>query len=160
MSHVHVNLLIDNITLSERDVPAELAPLIRINRYEQIMPILRTDFFNTRLQDLVEIKSGMRNTTIQLHFRPVSTGRLRFMLLFEHTMRQIEEFGFHRKHIEEVKYLLSDANLYMLLLTLFVSGVHVSVCLRIYKMVIHFWKNVFYSYHPIVYFRYYLIFLH
>lgn len=126
MSHVHVNLLIDNITLSERDVPLELAPLIRINRYEEIMPILRTDFFNTRMQDLVEIQPGMHSITTKVHFRPVSTGGLRFMLLFEHTMRQLEQYGFHRKHIEEVKYLLSDANLYMLLLTLFVSGVHVS----------------------------------
>lgn len=125
MSEVHVSLLTDLISLSAADVPPEMAPLIHVNRHQQILPILKTDFFNTRMKDLVEVDRNMTTFKIKFHFRPMGIGRLRLMLMIEHAMKMMYQMGFTKNDVEEIKSMLSDANLYLLLVTIFVASIHV-----------------------------------
>lgn len=125
-SNVYVTLLTDIFALSQADLPAELAPLIRVNRVQQILPILQTDMFNTRLKHLVPVTSNTTEFTFSFHYRPIGLGKLRLMLLMEHATQALQTIGFADKDIDEVKGIFSDTNVYLLCGTIFVSSVHVS----------------------------------
>lgn len=129
MSEVHVALLTDLISLSANDVPPEMAQLIHVNRHQQILPILKTDFFNMRMKNLVLVNRNMSTFTVTFHFRPMGIGKLRLMLMIEHAMKMMLQMGFTKNDVEEVKSVLSDTNLYFLLATIFLASIHVSVSL-------------------------------
>jgi len=125
-SNVYVTLLTDLFSVSQADVPPELAPLIRVNRMQQILPILQTDTFNTRLKDLVPVTRNTTEFTFSFHYKPVGVGKLRLMLLMEHATQALLTIGFATKDIDEVKGIFSDTNVYLLCGTIFVSSIHVS----------------------------------
>lgn len=130
-SKVYVNLLTDLISISQADVPAEMAQLIRVNRMQQILPILQTDTFNTRLKDLVPVTKNTTEFTFRFHYAPVGVGKLRLQLLMEHATQALHIIGFATKDIDEVKSIFSDTNVYLLCGTIFISSVHVSTPLFI-----------------------------
>jgi len=125
-SNVYVTLLTDLFSLSKEDVPPEMAQLIRVNRMQQILPILQTDTFNTRLKDLVPVTKNTTEFTFSFHYNPISVGKLRLQLLMEHATQALLGIGFANKDIDEVKGIFSDTNVYLLCGTIFISSVHVS----------------------------------
>lgn len=125
-SNVYVTLLTDLFSVSQADVPPEMAQLIRVNRMQQILPILQTDTFNTRLKDLVPVTSNTSAFTFSFHYKPIGVGKLRLMLIMEHAKHVLLMAGFADKDIDEVKGIFSDTNVYLLCGTIFVSSVHVS----------------------------------
>ncbi|XP_017476921.1 PREDICTED: cleft lip and palate transmembrane protein 1-like protein [Rhagoletis zephyria] len=141
MSQVHVNLLTDNISLSKADVPPEMARLIQINRNHKIMPILKTDFFNTRLKNLVEVTKNTTEFKITFHYTPIGIGKLRLMLMVEHTMQMMETIGFSKKDIDELKGMFSDTNAYLLCGTIFVASVHLLFDFLSFKNDVIFWRR-------------------
>ncbi|XP_053947801.1 lipid scramblase CLPTM1L [Anastrepha ludens] len=141
MSHVHVNLLTDNISLSKTDVPPEMARLIQINRNRQIMPILKTDFFNTRLKNLVQVTKNTTEFKITFNYKPIGIGKLRLMLMVEHAMQMMQTIGFSKKDIDEVKGMFSDTNVYLLCGTIFVASVHILFDFLSFKNDVIFWRR-------------------
>ncbi|KAI8122685.1 hypothetical protein FF38_14514 [Lucilia cuprina] len=141
MSEVHVSLLTDLISLSAKDVPPEMAQLIHVNRHQQILPILKTDFFNIRMKNLVPVNRNMTTFTITFHFRPMSIGKLRLMLMIEHAMKMMLQMGFTKNDIEEVKSVLSETNLYFLLATIFLASVHTLFDFLSFKNDVIFWRQ-------------------
>ncbi|XP_013108233.1 lipid scramblase CLPTM1L [Stomoxys calcitrans] len=141
MSEVHISLLTDLISLSAQDVPPEMAQLIHVNRHQQILPILKTDFFNTRMKDLVEVDRNMTTFNIKFHFRPMGIGRLRLMLMIEHAMKMMYQMGFTKNDVEEIKSMFSDTNLYLLLVTIFVASIHMLFDFLSFKNDVTFWRK-------------------
>ncbi|KAM7349608.1 lipid scramblase CLPTM1L [Cochliomyia hominivorax] len=141
MSEVHVSLLTDLISLSAKDVPPEMAQLIHVNRHQQILPILKTDFFNMRMKNLVPVNRNMSTFAITFHFRPMSIGKLRLMLMIEHAMKMMLQMGFTKNDVEEVKSVLSDTNLYFLLATIFLASIHTLFDFLSFKNDVIFWRN-------------------
>lgn len=125
-SNVYVTLLTDLFSVSQADVPPEMAQLIRVNRMQQILPILQTDTFKTRLKDLVPVTSNTSAFTFSFHYKPIGVGKLRLMLIMEHAKHALLMAGFADKDIDEVKGIFSDTNVYLLCGTIFISSVHVS----------------------------------
>ncbi|XP_017871778.1 PREDICTED: cleft lip and palate transmembrane protein 1-like protein [Drosophila arizonae] len=140
-SNVYVTLLTDMFALSQADLPPELAPLIRVNRMQQILPILQTDMFNTRLKHLVPVTSNTTEFTFSFHYRPVGMGKLRLMLLMEHATLALKSIGFAEKDIDEVKGIFSDTNVYLLCGTIFVSSVHMLFDFLSFKNDVAFWRK-------------------
>lgn len=130
-SNVYVTLLTDLFSVSQADVPPEMAQLIRVNRMQQILPILQTDTFNTRLKDLVPVTTNTTEYTFSFHYKPMGVGKLRLMLIMEHAKHALLAAGFADKDIDEVKGIFSDTNVYLLCGTIFVSSVHVSLALSL-----------------------------
>uniref|UniRef100_W8BXX7 Lipid scramblase CLPTM1L n=2 Tax=Ceratitis capitata TaxID=7213 RepID=W8BXX7_CERCA len=141
MSQVHISLLTDKISLSKADVPPEMAKLIQINRHQQIMPILKTDFFNTRIKNLVQIKRNTTEFNITFYYKPVGIGKLRLMIMVEHAMQMMETIGFSMKDIDEVKGMFSDTNVYLLCGTIFVASVHILFDFLSFKNDVSFWRK-------------------
>lgn len=134
MSEVYVALLTDLISLSANDVPPEMAQLIHVNRHQQILPILKTDFFNMRMKNLFPVHHNMSTFTVTFNFRPMGIGKLRLMLMIEHAMKMMLQMGFTKNDVEEVKSVMSDTNLYFLLATIFLASIHVSKYLKIKRL--------------------------
>ncbi|XP_016924194.2 lipid scramblase CLPTM1L [Drosophila suzukii] len=140
-SNVYVTLLTDLFSVSQADVPPELAPLIRVNRMQQILPILQTDTFNTRLKDLVPVTRNTTEFTFSFHYKPVGVGKLRLMLLMEHATQALLTIGFATKDIDEVKGIFSDTNVYLLCGTIFVSSIHMLFDFLSFKNDVAFWRK-------------------
>ncbi|XP_020803642.1 cleft lip and palate transmembrane protein 1-like protein [Drosophila serrata] len=140
-SNVYVTLLTDMFSVSQEDVPPELAPLIRVNRMQQILPILQTDTFNTRLKDLVPVTRNTTEFTFSFHYKPIGVGKLRLMLLMEHATQALLTIGFATKDIDEVKGVFSDTNVYLLCGTIFVSSIHMLFDFLSFKNDVAFWRK-------------------
>ncbi|BFG00150.1 cleft lip and palate transmembrane protein 1-like protein [Drosophila madeirensis] len=140
-SNVYVTLLTDLFSVSQADVPPEMAPLIRVNRNQQILPILQTDTFNTRMKDLVAITRNTTEFTFSFHYKPVGVGKLRLMLLMEHATQALLTIGFATKDIDEVKGIFSDTNVYLLCGTIFVSSIHMLFDFLSFKNDVSFWRQ-------------------
>ncbi|KAH8289849.1 hypothetical protein KR054_011885 [Drosophila jambulina] len=140
-SNVYVTLLTDLFSVSQEDVPPELAPLIRVNRNQQILPILQTDTFNTRLKDLVPVTRNTTEFTFSFHYKPIGVGKLRLMLLMEHATQALLTIGFAPKDIDEVKGVFSDTNVYLLCGTIFVSSIHMLFDFLSFKNDVAFWRK-------------------
>ena len=113
--------------MSQKDIPPELARLIRINRHDEFLPIVQTDFFLTRMKDLTEITKNSTEMILNFGYSPVGIGKLRLMLQIEHATKSMQLLGFSKKDIDEVKGIFSDTNVYLLCGTVFVGSIHVSI---------------------------------
>ncbi|KAH8265137.1 hypothetical protein KR044_001563 [Drosophila immigrans] len=140
-SDVYVSLLTDLFSVSQSDVPPEMAQLIRINRKQQILPILQTDTFNTRLKHLVPVTRNTTEFTFSFHYKPVGVGKLRLQLLMEHATQALLVIGFSTKDIDEVKGVFSDTNVYLLCGTIFISSVHMLFDFLSFKNDVAFWAK-------------------
>ncbi|KAH8387829.1 hypothetical protein KR093_009721 [Drosophila rubida] len=140
-SDVYVSLLTDLFSVSQSDVPPEMAQLIRINRKQQILPILQTDTFNTRLKHLVPVTRNTTEFTFSFHYKPVGVGKLRLQLLMEHATQALLVIGFATKDIDEVKGVFSDTNVYLLCGTIFISSVHMLFDFLSFKNDVAFWAK-------------------
>ncbi|ALC48767.1 CG4332 [Drosophila busckii] len=140
-SNVFVSLLTDMYSVSQADVPPELAQLIRVNRNQQILPILQTDAFNTRIKHLVPITRNTTEFTFSFHYNPVGVGKLRLMLIMEHATQALYKMGFANKDVDEVKGIFSDTNMYLLCGTILISSVHLLFDFLSFKNDVAFWRS-------------------
>lgn len=138
---VCVRILTDKISLSQTDAPPELAHLIRINRYGEILPIIKNDFFNSRLKNFIPISENTTSLNMSVEYRPIGIGKLRLMLLIEHASKTMHTFGFSNKDLDEIKSIFSDTNLYLLCGTLLIGSIHLLFDFLSFKNDIIFWHR-------------------
>lgn len=137
----HITILTDNISMSHVDIPPELARLIRINRKYEFLPIVQSDFFKSRLNDLIEINRNTTELKLQFNYNPIGIGKLRLMLQIEHATKSMEVLGFSKKDIDEVKGIFSDTNVYLLCGTVFVGSIHMLFDFLSFKNDVKFWRK-------------------
>ncbi|XP_055846700.1 lipid scramblase CLPTM1L [Episyrphus balteatus] len=140
-SKVYITILTDLISLSHNDAPPELAHLIRVNRHGEILPIIKNDFFNTRIKNLVHIDKHTREFDILLEYTPIGIGKLRLMLLIEHATKTMHALGFSTKDVDEIKGIFSDTNVYLLCGTLLVGSMHLLFDFLSFKNDVIFWRR-------------------
>lgn len=92
---------------------------------------------------------------ITVDYRPTSVGKMRFLISTLMSFEQIKQMGFSDKDVDEVCLLPSagpilsfqvkgvfvDTNFYLLVVTVFVSAIHMLFDLLSFKNDISFWKN-------------------
>jgi len=66
---------------------------------------------------------------LEVIFEPTTIGKLRFMLIIESSMKSMNQMGFTDYDTDDVKGIFFDTNIYLLLLTVFVTSFHVSYSL-------------------------------
>jgi hypothetical protein len=121
-----ITILTDDISMSEQDIPPELARLLRANRKHEFLPILQNDFLRTRLTDLEEVTKAKTKMMLSFNYAPIGVGKLRLILHVEQALHSLKQLGFGKKDVDEIKGVFSDTNVYFLCATLFVGSVHVS----------------------------------
>lgn len=129
------------ISMSEQDIPPEMAGLIRVSYKHEFLPILQNDFLRNRLTDFEQVTRNTSTWDLEFNYSPVSFGKLRFVLHIEHAMKTLEGMGFSKKDIDEVKSIMSDTNVYLLSATVLIAGVHLLFDFLSFKNDIAFWKR-------------------
>ena len=77
---------------------------------------------NFRLDELKEIEKSEQELTIR--YRPFGIGKLRLLVNMERSLLGFTDMGFQEKDIDDVKGLLVDTEMYILLMTFIVSGLY------------------------------------
>lgn len=113
----------------------------RINRNNEILPILQNDFLKTRINDLVEITENSTKLPLTFSYAPIGIGKLRLILHVEHALISLKKFGFTKKDVDEVKGIFSETNLYLLCGTMFIGSVHILFDFLSFKNDISFWRG-------------------
>lgn len=129
------------LNIPQNNIPIEIIKQMRLKSSHQFLPILQRDIMQMRLQDLVEIHSGMNKTKITFIYTPISYGKLRFILQIDSSLRQFLNLGFSEKDLDEVKNIFADTNLYLLCITVFIGGVHLLLDFLSFRNEVSFWKN-------------------
>ena len=82
---------------------------------------------NFRLDELKEIEESEQELTIR--YRPFGIGKLRLLVNMERSLLGFTDMGFQEKDIDDVKGLLVDTEMYILLMTFIVSGLYLPLIL-------------------------------
>ena len=82
---------------------------------------------NFRLDELKEIEESEQELTIR--YRPFGIGKLRLLVNMERSLLGFTDMGFQEKDIDDVKGLLVDTEMYILLMTFIVSGLSLPLIL-------------------------------
>lgn len=118
------------LNIPQNNIPIEIIHHMKLSTSGQFLPILQRDIMQMRLQDLVEVLPDMNDIEITFMYNPVSFGKLRFVLQIDSSLRQFLKLGFSEKDLDEVKNIFADTNLYLLCITVFIGGVHVSTSIE------------------------------
>lgn len=63
---------------------------------------------------------------LEIIYEPASIGKLRFIVIVESSMSTMQSLGFTDYDTDDVKSIFFDTNIYLLLVTVFVTSFHVS----------------------------------
>lgn len=137
---VSLLMLTDNITFARTEVPGEFYSLLKI-RGNEYLPIITDNFLLDRASNLIELESGVDTTKIKFIYKAVGYGYFRFLLQFRVAMDSVKKLGFHDKDLDEMKTILTDTNLYLLLVTIAVSIIHMMFDFLAFKNDIMFWRS-------------------
>lgn len=109
--------------------PNELRNVKMVRGMEKtFIPPIEVDMMNIRYEHGREVLASNTTTTINVVYSAKSTGTFRFMKTMAASFNNMkEQFGFQDKDIDELKSLLADTSIQMLLLTFFVSVFHLLV---------------------------------
>ncbi|XP_059478348.1 lipid scramblase CLPTM1L [Neocloeon triangulifer] len=138
---VQFTVLAETYPLPMRDLPPELAYLLRLAPDGTYLPLMQYNYLSSRISDLVEVKKDTMEANVTLAYAPIAVGRLRLMLQLESGLRSLKEFGFSAKDIDEVKGIFADTNIYLLCTTMFVAAVHLLFDFLALKNDVSFWRQ-------------------
>ncbi|KAJ8979574.1 hypothetical protein NQ317_019149 [Molorchus minor] len=103
--------------------------------------LLKQDFLNMRLHDLVEITPETRSINFTYIYSPTSLGKLKFLMHIENTLHSFLNLGFTEKDLDEVKGVFADTNLYLLCATISIGSIHLLLDFLSFKNDVSFWKS-------------------
>lgn len=116
----------DVLSIPDYGIPMEIIRLFRVNHKREFLPIIVEDVLHSKQNDLEEIANEGTEGSFTFVYKPVSIGKLKFLVQMEMTFKQLLLLGFSEKDIDEVKGVFADTNLYLLCATLFIGSIHVS----------------------------------
>uniref|UniRef100_A0A1Q3G2Q6 Lipid scramblase CLPTM1L n=1 Tax=Culex tarsalis TaxID=7177 RepID=A0A1Q3G2Q6_CULTA len=138
---IFVTIMTEQFLVSVADIPPELSRHIRINQKNEFLPIMQADFLKSRHQDLLELSAKNYNFTLEFNYSPIGIGRFKLLAHVEQAMKTLQQMGFSKKDLDEVKGIFSDTNLYLLCLTIFIGSIHMLFDFLAFKNDILFWKR-------------------
>merc|ERR1712002_1343931 len=93
------------------------------------------------MRDLVIVNATDKETAVNFVYKPISFGKLRLFLQFSSALISMQGMGFTEKDTDEVKGILADTNLVLLIVTFSVSAVHLLFDCLAFKSDINFWRG-------------------
>lgn len=128
-SKVFLTMLTDVASLSPQDVQnaPELARMTRMTRTNEFLPMVQSNILKERALYMIEVTKNVTEIDLEFNYSPASVGKFRLIAHIDNAMKQLTGLGFTSKDIDEVKEIFADANLYLLLGTVFIGSIHVSI---------------------------------
>lgn len=127
-SKVFLTMLTEEASLSPQDVQQapELARMTRMTRSNEFLPMVQSNSLKERAIYMIEVTKNVTEFDLEFNYSPSSVGKFRLIAHIDNAMKQLTGLGFTSKDIDEVKEIFAEANLYLLLGTVFIGSVHVS----------------------------------
>jgi hypothetical protein len=100
--------------------------MIRVSRLSEFLPMILSNVLKERFKYLIEVTKNTTEIDVEINYDPASVGKFRLIAHIESAMSQLTRLGFSSKDVDEVKEIFAEANLYLLLGTLFIGSIHVS----------------------------------
>ena len=134
-SKLEFNVMDEDIAFPRQSIPGEAYRFLSLDKdqvtYKRMLyvsgKLTEVSMFqsiflelNFRLDELKEIENAEQELTIR--YRPFGIGKLRLLVNMERSLLGFTDMGFQEKDIDDVKGLLVDTEMYILLMTFIVSG--------------------------------------
>ncbi|XP_053208770.1 lipid scramblase CLPTM1L-like [Panonychus citri] len=145
VTHWKPKIIIDMVT-HPQTVPInalteEMAPLIKVNKNRQYLPVLYISPNRHRVKELIPVERDNPVLPLEVQFEKTSIGKLRFILKVESSFDTMPELGFSEYDTDDVKGILFDTSLFLLLVTVFVSCFHLLFDFLAFKNDVQFWRH-------------------
>ncbi|KAK9508012.1 hypothetical protein O3M35_007763 [Rhynocoris fuscipes] len=141
-NEIGFNVLIGVKEFPARDIPPELYRLIKEGQDGTLLPIVHYDFLNDHMENLQQISNDTPSTfPIKLKYKPMHIGNLRLMMHAETAIKSLKTYGITDKDVDQLKSIFSDTNIYLLVVTLCVSAIHLLFDFLALKNDVKFWRS-------------------
>lgn len=119
--------------------PEELYSSVRIVDEQTVLPIVHYDVISDRQSYLKEITND--TVDIKVKYSPICLGKMRLMIQIARSFTALREMGFSEKDLDQMKDIFTDANVYLLCVTICVSSMHLLFEFLALKNDVSFWKS-------------------
>ncbi|XP_015793549.1 cleft lip and palate transmembrane protein 1-like protein [Tetranychus urticae] len=145
VTHWKPKIVIDMVsspqTLPISAITEEMAPLLKVNKNRQYLPVLHISSNRHRVRELIPVEHDKPVYHLEVNIDQASIGKLRFILLVESSFSTMPELGFSEYDTDDVKGILFDTSLFLLLVTVFVSCFHLLFDFLAFKNDVQFWRR-------------------
>ncbi|XP_074603494.1 lipid scramblase CLPTM1L isoform X2 [Brevipalpus obovatus] len=136
-----INIVSNGQNIPVESLTRELAPKIRITKNLEYMPVIYISPHRNRIRDLIPVDRDKTILPLKIDLEPTSIGKLRFFLFIEASFGTMRELGFTEYDTDDVKGILFDTNLFLLMVTVFVSSFHLLFDFLALKNDVQFWRS-------------------
>jgi len=141
-SKLEFNVITEKLAFPKRKVPGEIRYLMRFDKDKiHYKPIVYVSELNFRTDELKEIEKDKNEMELTIRYRPVGVGKFRFMSNMERSLLGFQDMGFQEKDVDDVKGLIVDTEMYILLLTFTVSAFHLLFDALAFKNDVSYWRK-------------------
>ncbi|RWS27855.1 cleft lip and palate transmembrane protein 1-like protein [Leptotrombidium deliense] len=140
-TRIVLNVISEPLSISMSSIPGEIAPFLKLNSKREYLPISYMSEAKVRYRDLWPVNSTYDVMPLEINYEPISIGKFRFLLIVEGSLKTMHELGFTEYDTEDVKSIFFDTNVYLLLLTVFVTSFHMLFDFLAFKNDIQFWRR-------------------
>lgn len=140
--NISLTIIANQDPISLRSHP-KTAPAIRLDETEmKYLPFFYVNDFWMLSDKLQPINSTVEELQIHFTFEPISMWKMMMYSQFQETFRmQTEMMGVDANETDQVKRMFLDTNIYLLVITMFVSILHSVFDFLAFKNDIKFWKD-------------------
>ncbi|KAL7015481.1 hypothetical protein ACKWTF_016474 [Chironomus riparius] len=142
-SKVFLTMLTEAASLSPQDVQntPELARMTRMTKTNEFLPMVQSNILKERAVYMLEVTKNITEIDLEFNYSPASVGKFRLIAHIDNAMKQLTGLGFSSKDIDEVKEIFAEANLYLLLGTVFIGSIHTLFDFLSFKNDVNFWRK-------------------
>ncbi|KAF1765009.1 hypothetical protein GCK72_004960 [Caenorhabditis remanei] len=125
-------------------ISGELADFLTIQRHNQAegyLPIMFVDEMSMRSKHLYELSDFQKAVNLTISYEPTSVAKLLLLTSTARSTHQLMRHGFKDKDIDELRGLFTETSIILLMVTFFVSTLHLLFDALAFKNDISFWKG-------------------
>ncbi|CAG9796774.1 unnamed protein product [Diatraea saccharalis] len=135
-----LSILTDDLNLPTKKIPGELYPYIRV-RGGKFLPIIQQNVLKFRMSNLQLLNSSTTEANLTVSVSPTSYGSLRLTLHLRLALEQLQNLGFSKQDVDDVKGIFADTNLYLLSATVCIASCHLLFDFLAFKNDVSFWRR-------------------
>lgn len=125
-------------------VSGELADFLTIQRQDKkegYLPIMFVDEMSMRSKHLYELADFQKSVNLTINYEPTSVAKLLLLTSTARSTHQLMKHGFKDKDVDELRGLFTETSIVLLMVTFFVSTLHLLFDALAFKNDISFWKG-------------------
>lgn len=141
-SKLEFNVLTEKLDFPRNNIPGEIYRFLSLDSDNiHYKPMVYVSELNFRTDELKEVEKGKSEMELSIRYRPVGVGKMRFMVNMERSLMGFTDMGFQEKDVDDVKGLIVDTEMYILLMTFTVSAFHLLFDALAFKNDVSYWRK-------------------